>query len=212
MDAGKTFVTYSEDLPSVGYNGPNGNNYSRKHNPVTNRMGTDLNQVPDTVNQPFTYYPSWDFNKLPTIAFVPNNVNNMHDGNYPVNFQIADAWLQAKLDSYIQWTLNNISLFILTFDEGNFTNRITTLFHGPMVLGGQYNNTINHFMVLRTLEDIFGLGYAGSTAYYVLPITWCRKTISVNSETVFDKIIYILLRQRMGLLLPEICFRFTKPL
>lgn len=187
MDAGKTFVTYAEDLPYAGYNGPTWGDYARKHNPVTNWMGTGINQVPDTVNQPFTSYPSWDFNQLPTIAFVvPNNVNNMHDGNYPVNFQLADAWLQANMDSYIQWTLNNNSLFILTFDEGNFTNRITTLFHGPMVQGGQYADTINHFMVLRTLEDMYGLGYAGSAAY-VQPITWCWKTTSVNASTDFEK-------------------------
>lgn len=108
----------------------------------------------------------------------------MHDGNYPVNFQLADAWLQANMDSYIQWTLNNNSLFIFTFDEGNFTNRITTLFYGPMVQGGQYADTINHFMVLRTLEDMYGLGHAGNAAY-VQPITWCWKTTSVNAENEF---------------------------
>ncbi len=110
----------------------------------------------------------------------------MHDGNYPVNFQLADAWLQANMDSYILWTLNNNSLFILTFDEGNFTNRITTLFHGPMVQGGQYADTINHFMVLRTLEDMYGLGHAGSAAY-VQPINWCWKTTSVNASTDIEK-------------------------
>lgn len=187
MDAGKTFVTYSEDLPSVGYNGLNWNNYSRNHNPVTNWMGTGINQVPDTVNQPFTSYPSRNFHQLPAISFVvPNNLNNMHDGNYPVNFQLADLWIQTYMDSYIQWTLNNNSLFILTFDEGNFTNRITTLFHGPMVQGGQYSDTINHFMILRTLEDMYGLSHAGSAAY-VQPITWCWKTTSVNAEKEFEK-------------------------
>jgi hypothetical protein len=147
--------------------------YERKHNPVTNWAGTGLNQVPDTLSQPLTSFPNWDYTLLPTVSFVaPNQINNMHDGNYPLNFQLADAWVQSLLDAYIQWTMNNNSLFILTFDEGNFADRITTLFHGPMVQGGQYSDTINHYNVLRTIEDIYGLGYAGN-AIMAQPILNC---------------------------------------
>jgi acid phosphatase len=188
LDSGKTFVTYAEDLPYTGYNGPSWGAYERKHNPVTNWMGTGINQVPDTLNQPFTAYPSWDFNQLPTITYVvPNNINNMHDGNYPTNFQIADAWIQSNLDSYIQWARTSNSLFILTFDEGNFTNRIVTVFFGPMVQGGQYHDTINHFNILRTIEDMYGLGYAGNAAY-VQPITWCWKTTGIKENALQEKI------------------------
>src|ERR1043166_2724043 len=45
LDAGKTFVTYSEDLPSQGYNGGSSGAYARKHNPVANWMGTGKNPV-----------------------------------------------------------------------------------------------------------------------------------------------------------------------
>ena len=44
LDAGKTFVTYSEGLPSVGYNGASSGTYARKHNPAANWMGTGTNQ------------------------------------------------------------------------------------------------------------------------------------------------------------------------
>ena len=47
-----------------------------------------------------------------------------------------------------------------------------------MVQGGQYSDTISHYSVLRTIEDLYSLGYAGNAALW-LPITNCWKTTSV---------------------------------
>jgi hypothetical protein len=57
-------------------------------------------------------------------------------------------------------------LLIVTWDEDDSSaaNQIATLFVGPMVLTGQYGETINHFNVLRTLEDMYGLPQAGASA------------------------------------------------
>src|SRR5574337_1852450 len=71
--AGKSFVTYSEDLPSVGYNGATSGNYARKHNPVANWQGTGANQVPTTCNIPYSSFPSANFNYLPTVSYVVPN-------------------------------------------------------------------------------------------------------------------------------------------
>ena len=75
------------------------------------------------------------------------------------------------------------SLFILTFDEdqGSEGNHITTIFTGSMVAGGQYSNTINHYNVLRTIEDMYGLSYAGK-ASTVTSITNCWKTAAFASD------------------------------
>lgn len=159
IDAGKTFVSYSEDLPSVGFNGASAGKYVRKHNPVSNWMGTGTNQVPITTNQPFSAFPSDNFTLLPDVCFViPNQDNNMHDGS----ITMADNWIYNNLSSYIQWTKTNNSLFILTFDEDNYAanNHITTIFTGQMVTGGQYSDTINHYSILRTIEDMYELPYA----------------------------------------------------
>ena len=75
MDAGKTFVTYSEDLPSVGFNGASSGNYARKHNPAANWMGTGANQIPVTTNQPFSAFPSSDFSLLPTVSYSHTKSN-----------------------------------------------------------------------------------------------------------------------------------------
>jgi hypothetical protein len=86
----------------------------------------------------------------------------MHDG--PI--RTGDAWVRNHLDSYVQWAKTHNSLFILTFDEDNYgySEHIVTIFTGGMVKGGAYKMTINHFNVLRTIEWMYGLPYAGYAA------------------------------------------------
>jgi hypothetical protein len=136
--------------------------YARKHNPAVNWMGTGANQIPVTTNQPFTAFPP-DFTILPTISMVvPNQDNDMHDGTITE----GDKWVKDHMDAYIQWAKTHNSLFILTFDEddGAHGNHIVTLFVGPHVLHGKYANTIDHYNLLRTLEDMYALPYAGYAA------------------------------------------------
>jgi hypothetical protein len=63
-------------------------------------------------------------------------------------------------------------LLIVTWDEDDGTqkDRIPTIFVGQMVHPGQYNEFINHYNVLRTIEDMYGLPYAGNSST-VTPIT-----------------------------------------
>src|SRR5262249_878612 len=123
--AGLSFVGYSESLPSAGFDGDGFTTvagqaqYVRKHNPWANWVNApaDPNQLPAAINQPFTAFPG-DFTQLPTVSIVvPNEQNDMHDGT----IQQADAWLKANLDAYVQWAKNNNSLFIMTFDEDDFS-------------------------------------------------------------------------------------------
>jgi acid phosphatase len=164
--SGKTFAGYSEDLPSVGYTGTSYGAYARKHNPWVNWQGNSTNGIPVSANLPLTNFPT-QYDSLPTISFViPNQNNDMHNGSDPARITTSDTWLQNHLNSYIQWAKTNNSLFILTFDEGtnSGTNRIATLFVGPMVKHGQYNEGINHYSFLRTIEDMYGLSYAGNSS------------------------------------------------
>jgi hypothetical protein len=160
--AGRSYSTYSESLPAIGYNGDVNGAYARKHNPAANWMGTGINQVPTTTNQPFTAFPT-DYTQLPTVSLViPNEDNDMHNGS----ISAGDTWLNNNLDNYIQWAKTHNSLFILTFDEDDdkHDNHIVTIFCGEMINGGQYSNQINHYNVLRTIEDMYGLPYAGNAA------------------------------------------------
>ena len=158
LAAGRSFAGYSEDLPATGFTGCRSGGYVRKHNPWV--MFTD---VPAASNQPFSAFPQGHFQDLPTVAFViPNLEHDMHDGS----IRTGDRWLQANLDAYVQWAASHDSLLLLTFDEDDngARNQIPTLFCGPMVKPGSFGETINHDNVLRTLEDLYGLGHAGRAA------------------------------------------------
>ena len=185
IDDGQTFITYSEGLPQVGYNGETSGSYARKHNPVANWMGNGTNQISTTTNQPFTAFPSSNFASLPTVCFViPNTANDMHDGVDPGTITTGDKWISNHMDKYIQWAKSNNSLFILTFDEDNVTspsNHITTIFTGQRVQSGKYSTRVNHYTILHTIERMYGLAYIGDSVTYA-PIDYCwKKTTSTDS-------------------------------
>jgi len=80
----------------------------------------------------------------------------------------------------------NNSLLIVTFDEDDNTggsNRITTIFSGPMVKPGRYGEIINHDNVLRTVEDLYGLGHAGRSGS-TAPITDIWTSVQAGPYTI----------------------------
>jgi acid phosphatase len=162
---GESFTGYAEGLPKVGFTGDkSGSGYRKKHNPWV-----DFVNVPADDNQPLSAFPATDFSQLPTISFViPTDSHNMHSGSAPA----ADSWLKDHLGAYAQWAQTHNSLLIVTWDEddGSSANTIPTIFYGPMVKPGKYAEHITHYNVLRTLEDMYGLGHAGK-AENAAPIT-----------------------------------------
>jgi acid phosphatase len=155
--AGRTFVGYSEDLPSAGYAGCNAGEYARKHNPWVNFDG-----LPDSVNQPYSALPA-DLADLSTVSFVvPNLCNDMHD----CGVAAGDRWARDNLADYVTWADQHNSLLAVTFDEdnGSSANRIATVLVGPMVNAGASDQRIDHYSLLRTLEDMYGLPPLGHAA------------------------------------------------
>jgi hypothetical protein len=155
---GLTFGGYSEGMPKTGFTGPYDlkTNYARKHNPWVN-----FTNVPTTVNMPFTSFPK-DYSKLPTVSFViPSMDHDIHDGT----MKEADNWLKDNLDGYVKWADKHNSLLILTWDEDDTSakNKIPTVFVGPMVKKQSYAVRTNHYSLLRTIEDIYGLQPLGKS-------------------------------------------------
>jgi hypothetical protein len=166
--AGFSFAGYSQGLPSVGSTASTSGNYVHKHNPWANWQSASPtgNQLPASINQPFTSFPT-DFAQLPTVSFVvPDLQNDMHDGTITA----GDTWCRNNIDAYYQWSRTHNSLLIVTFDEDDSSqsNQIATIFGGQVVKPGQYSETINHYSLLATLEDMYGLsrigGAVGKTA------------------------------------------------
>jgi hypothetical protein len=184
---GISFAGYSENLPSTGLTADStiAGGYRRKHNPWVNWQNDaspTANQLPSSMNRDFSAFPT-DFTLLPGVSIViPTQYHDMHDDdpNDGLNaIQAGDAWLKARLDAYAQWAKTHNSLLIVTFDEDDKTanNQISTVFYGGPVKPGTYGETINHYGVLRTLEDMYGAAYAGASAT-ATPITdvWTTST------------------------------------
>lgn len=153
---GKKFIGYSEGLPGVGSETCASGLYVRKHAPWT-----DFSKDNSQYDQPFTWFPT-NYADLTKVSWVvPNLDDDMHDGT----IQQGDSWLQQHLMGYANWARSNNSLLIVTFDEDEGTegNHIATIFYGPMVKPGKYSERINHYNVLRTVEDMYGLGHLGNT-------------------------------------------------
>lgn len=185
LQKGFTFCGYSEDLPSVGYTGATSGSYARKHCPWINWQGTATNGIPSNLNQPFTAFPT-DFTKLPTLSFViPNLLNDMHDGTVGT----ADIWIKNNLKKYVEWCKTNNSLFILTVDEDDKTdgNHIYAIILGQDINGGTYAQPITHYNFLRTLEDLYGLPYAGASKDSSNILGIWKTTLPIQVESITAK-------------------------
>jgi hypothetical protein len=116
LAAGKTWKSYAESLPSVGYTGGDVYPYSKHHNPFS--YFTDVvnsqNQVSNLV--PFSQFGS-DLrnNQLPQFSFiVPNMQDDAHDGSLGQ----ADSWLNNNIAPLILSSLfQKDGLLIILFDE-----------------------------------------------------------------------------------------------
>lgn len=182
LTAGKTWKSYAESLPSVGYTGGDRYPYVRHHNPlsffsdVVNSSVQKLNLVP------FTQFAA-DLNngQLPNYSFiVPNQNHNAHDcPTGPTGctddqkLATADAWLKANISPLLtnpEFEQNGI--LIIVFDEAFTTDtthgggHVAAVVVGPKVKKGFKSTAFyQHQNVLRTMLDALGVkSYPGSAA------------------------------------------------
>jgi hypothetical protein len=161
LAAGKTWKSYAEDLPSVGYTGGDTGKYQVRHNPlayltdVQNSSAQVQNLVPFTqfaVDLPTANLPDYSF-------IVPNVCDDAHD----CPLSTADAWLQANIDPIIQSPVfQKDGLLIIVFDEADtldFTGgggHVAAVIVSPLSKRGYKSDAFyQHQSVLRlTLEGL----------------------------------------------------------
>jgi acid phosphatase len=163
--ADHSFAGYSEGLPYRGFTGCHSHDrtYVRRHSPWVS-----FTNVRRTANLPYSRFPS-DYRRLPRVSFViPDICNDMHD----CSVRTGDTWARRNLDRYARWAETHRSLLIVTFDEDDRSsaNRIPTFLVGQYVHRGRYSQRINHYSVLRTVCDMFGIRPPGHAAR-VAPIS-----------------------------------------
>jgi acid phosphatase len=169
LQAGKTWKSYSESLPSVGYIGGDSGAYIHRHNPLSyfQDVAGSTNQRQNLV--PFTQFAS-DLNngQLPDFSFITPNVNDdAHNGT----LQQADQWLQNNIAPLLNSPqFQKGGLLIIVFDEAADTDstlgggRIAMVAVGPLVRHGFQSTTqYQHQSLLKMITTYLGVdGNIGS--------------------------------------------------
>ncbi len=122
---------------------------------------------------------------------VPNRTNDMHDPttDRPTAIRQGDTWLAAEMPKILNSAAYQTGgLLIVTFDEGEGSTGdgpIGAMFLSPRIKSPGYANTnfFDHSSLLRTWQDIFGVGpYLGGAAY-ASDLSDLFKTIRINGIT-----------------------------
>ncbi len=167
--AGKSWRTYAQDYPaggcstgsaySGGVDGPGvAGTYARKHNPAMSFTFVSGSSQCANVQPLASFDPGVNF------AFVaPNLCNDMHDCS-PAK---GDAFLRAFLPGVFTAPEWAHTLLIVSFDEGT-TNvhgggRVFTMVARQGLDGVSSSTMHDHYGLLRTIEDIFGLPCLGAS-------------------------------------------------
>jgi phosphatidylinositol-3-phosphatase len=185
LTAGKTWKSYAESLPSVGYIGGDQYPYVRHHNPLSYFSDVTNSSVQRLSLVPFTHFASdLSNNALPNYSFVvPNENHNAHDCpttptgcTNAVKLATADAWLKNNIAPlFNNPTFQQNGILIVVFDEGFNTDtahgggHVAAVVAGPGVRKGFKSTTFyQHQNILRTTLDALGVhtypGNGGSSA------------------------------------------------
>jgi phosphatidylinositol-3-phosphatase len=119
---GRTWKSYAEDLPAVGYTGGDTGLYARRHNvfALLSDVVRSATEVRNLV--PFHEFPQdLAANALPNYSFiVPNLCNDGHD----CPLSTVDAWLQANMAPLVGSSqFQRDGLLVILFDEASDADR-----------------------------------------------------------------------------------------
>lgn len=155
---------YAENYPSddPGARTAAGGLYVRRHVPFASFAGTSgpahLVSVPANIDDPdHPFFRDAQSDCFPRFAFyTPNMRNDGHDGG----LRTASPWLQKFVERFRSTPAAHDTLLVVTFDESarrGSSNLIYAVFLGEMVEPGVYEQPLNHYNILRTIEDNFGV-------------------------------------------------------
>jgi acid phosphatase len=161
-NVGKSWKSYAEGLPTVGYTGGDFGPYLKRHNPLSyfKDVVNDSNQAQRLV--PFTQFAAdLNNNLLPNFSFVAPNVNDdAHNGS----LLAADTWLQSNIGPLLDsQQFQQDGLLIIVFDESVTTDvshvggHIPVILVGPSVKHGFQSTTFyQHQSTLRLILKSLG--------------------------------------------------------
>ena len=158
--AGKTWKTYAEGLPRPGFTGAWAGRYAKKHNPFLY-----FEDVLSSAHRRQRIVPLESFQRdlrardLPDFSLVvPDLCHDMHD----CSVAIGDTWLHEFLRPLLASRALADGVVFVVFDEGTGSEggggRVPALVIGPLVRNGsRASATLDHYSLLRTIENMWGL-------------------------------------------------------
>jgi acid phosphatase len=162
--AHKSWTTYAEALPSVGFAGATAERYAKKHNPLVyfRDVATNARRMQRIV--PLTQLTrDLSRGQLPVFSLVvPDMCHSMHD----CSVEAGDYWLGQFLPALLRSKQLAHGVVFVVFDEGA-TNlggggHVPALVLGPLVRpGAESAAPLDHYSLLRTVEDGLGLRRLG---------------------------------------------------
>jgi phosphatidylinositol-3-phosphatase len=173
--AGLSWKGYFEDMPAPCYLTDSGT-YRAHHNPLiyfddirTDAVRCDSHVVPySALSVDLTLATT-----TPSYALiVPNNCDNTHD----CSVGTGDTWLSNNVPPILASPACTIEscLVILTWDEddGSQSNQVLTVFAGSAARSSAVSGVrYTHFNLLRTVEDVLGVGTQTASDGSAAPMT-----------------------------------------
>jgi hypothetical protein len=174
----KTWKNYAEGYPTDGgcFTQASRGRYARKHVPFMSFVEGKMERCERIVNAE-EFEKDARAGSLPHYAFYSPDLD--HDGHDPADdprtgLVKGAEFLTAFLAEYRSLLKN--TLIVVTFDEsrndhGALANHIYTVFLGDMVKAGEhYDTPYNHYNVLATIADNFGVDRVGEGDRCAKPI------------------------------------------
>jgi phosphatidylinositol-3-phosphatase len=162
--AGKSWKTYAEDLPYRGFTGASAGRYAKKHDPFLYFRDVAGSRARRDRVVPFPQLArDLRVHRLPDFSLViPNLCDDMHD----CSVATGDAWLKAHIVPLLRSPELRGGVVFVVFDEGTSDTggggHGEALALGPTVRrGARFTRATNHYGLLRTIEDAWGLPRLG---------------------------------------------------
>jgi hypothetical protein len=158
---GRTWKVYAESYPGGCFKGKSSGTYVRKHNPFISFKSVQNSPTKcDQIVEASVFKKDITNGSLPDYSFyIPDMNNDGHD----TSAKYADRWYGKTFGPLLsEPKFMDGMLLVTTFDESSLfelTNHIYTSFYGSGVKTGTISKKFyNHYNILRTIEEAFGLG------------------------------------------------------
>jgi phosphatidylinositol-3-phosphatase len=162
VSAGKTWKSYAEGLPAVGYMADGPPPYAKNHDPFSYFSDVAASRAEAANLVPFSQFSSdLASGRVPNFSFVlPNSIDDAHDGT----LSQADTWLQQNIGPLVSSPTFQSSLLIIVFDESDDTDTAGGGGHVPAVIvspkakaGYKSTTTYQHQSTLQLILRALGV-------------------------------------------------------